>query len=81
MVPQYILWFARAGRARAAQEPLSAWLLRIARDNADISVGPLQKLLRLHYRYRFDPNGLSALEREALAVEVQRWLQVHASIR
>ena len=29
----------------------------------------LQELLRLHYRYRFDPNGLSQPDREALRRE------------
>ena len=72
-------WITRAGCARAAHEPLSAWLVRIARDSTDISVDPLHELLRLHYRYRFDPHGLSAPEREALAVEAQRWLQAHAN--
>jgi hypothetical protein len=28
--------------------------------------GPLGELLRLHYRHRFDPRGLSAAEREEL---------------
>lgn len=71
----------RAGCARAPHEPLSTWLIRIAREHADISAAPLQELLRLHYRYRFDPRGLSAPERDALAVQAQRWLQRHASLR
>ncbi len=70
----------RAGCARAAHEPLGAWLMRIARERADISVVPLQDLLRLHYRYRFDPRGLPASERDALATQAQRWLEMHTRL-
>lgn len=69
----------RAGCARAPHESLSAWLARIGGDHANINVAPLQELLRLHYRYRFDPRGLTAQERETLAAQAQRWLQMHAS--
>jgi len=31
----------------------------------------LQKLLRLHYRHRFDPRGLNGPERETLMQEVK----------
>jgi hypothetical protein len=31
--------------------------------------GALQELLRLHYRYRFDPRGLTPADREALRRE------------
>ena len=65
----------RAGCARAPHEPLGIWLARIGRERADIAVAPLQDLLRLHYRYRFDPHGLSADERRMLGEEAKRWLQ------
>lgn len=65
----------RAGFARAPHEPLGNWLARIGRERADVAVAPLEELLRLHYRYRFDPQGISAAERRALAEQAQRWLQ------
>jgi len=34
----------------------------------------LQELLRLHYRHRFDPQGLSATEREQLRREAKACL-------
>jgi hypothetical protein len=68
----------RAGCARAPHEPLSAWLTRSGRERADIGVGELQELLRLHYRYRFDPRGLSGPERAALTDQARRWLLAHA---
>jgi protein-glutamine gamma-glutamyltransferase len=71
---------ARAGCTRAADEPLAAWLARIARERNDIAVAPLQALLRLHYRYRFDPQGLNAEERAALGAQARRWLQAHVAL-
>ncbi len=67
--------FARRGLARHSSEPLSHWLGRAAADPALADArGPLQDLLRLHYRYRFDPLGLSPSEREALRLEARACL-------
>lgn len=57
----------RRGLSRAPGEPLSDWLQRAGRDPqlADAQA-LLQELLRLHYRYRFDPLGLSPEERDSL---------------
>jgi hypothetical protein len=71
---------ARAGLARGAGESLGAWLARIGRERADIAVAPLQELLRLHYRYRFDPLGLDAAERRALGAQARSWLQAHSGL-
>jgi len=53
--------------ARRGDETLAIWLARAAAEPAlrDTSVD-LREILRLHYAYRFDPQGLSAPEREAL---------------
>jgi transglutaminase-like putative cysteine protease len=64
--------------ARAPGEPLTVWLARI--DSAHvpgITVGPLSAVLALHYRYRFDPDGLPAAERQALAASAYGWLAEH----
>jgi hypothetical protein len=60
------------GFLRQACEPLSAWLQRAAADPGltDVSA-PLRALLLLHYRYRFDPRGLSRPERDALRVQAR----------
>ena len=61
----------RRGIHREPGEPLSNWLLRLQRDPELASLqATLQQLLLLHYRYRFDPRGLSAAERGALRREV-----------
>lgn len=60
------------GLVRAPSETLSAWLMRAAADPALADLhGPLQTLLRLHYRLRFDPLGLEPAEREALRREAR----------
>jgi len=60
------------GLVRRPNETLSDWLERAA---AEPSLAELQDslraLLRLHYRYRFDPNGLSDTHREELRREAR----------
>lgn len=58
------------GHPRQPGEPLSSWLVRAAADPVLAPVrASLQELLRLHYRYRFDPQGLSQSDREGLRRE------------
>jgi hypothetical protein len=58
------------GAMRQPGELLSTWLLRASADPALADMRRrLQELLRLHYRYRFDPEGLSQPDREALRSE------------
>ena len=62
---------SKRGLIRNPSEPFSAWLQRIAEEPEfspfrDI----LPSMLRLHYRYRFDPKGLNDNERESLRSEV-----------
>ncbi len=66
---------AGSGAARRPSEPLSNWLRRVAADPGWVELsGPMQKLLWLHYRYRFDPLGLDENERQALRRESQACL-------
>ena len=67
---------AELGVARLPGETLSAWLERALTRPVPANLrGPLQELLRLHYRYRFDPRGLSREERETLRREAQTCLE------
>ncbi len=60
------------GLTRLPSEPLSNWLSGLLNDPAlDRAREHFRQLLRLHYRYRFDPHGLSAEDREALRREAQ----------
>jgi hypothetical protein len=59
------------GLKRESSEPLSEWLDRLlGQPGFSVTPSPLQELLRLHYRYRFDPQGLSKAERERLRRQV-----------
>jgi hypothetical protein len=64
---------AERGAQRQPSEPLSAWLRRVSADPAWTDMrSRLQELLNLHYRHRFDPQGLSQTDREALRREAAR---------
>ncbi|HTB84921.1 MAG TPA: transglutaminase domain-containing protein [Candidatus Sulfotelmatobacter sp.] len=58
---------AARGVPRQAGENFSDWLERALSERSlrDLRA-PLHGLLRLHYRYRFDPDGLNAEQREEL---------------
>jgi protein-glutamine gamma-glutamyltransferase len=73
---------AERGVARLASEPLSDWLARALADPtlSDLRV-PLQALLHLHYRYRFDPRGLDPTERKALEHEAKACLEQLARMK
>jgi len=67
---------AERGVPRGASEPLNEWLERVA-ETPGISElrGPLEELLRLHYRYRFDPLVLNEADREVLRAETRVCLE------
>lgn len=63
------------GLFREPGEPLSAWLQRAIKDSRLAKLKqPLENILLLHYRYRFDPQGLDPSERQMLRQEVQTFL-------
>ncbi len=62
---------ARNGLPREPGESLSVWLQRATSDSQLAPLKqPLENVLMLHYRYRFDPRGLTQSERQALRSEV-----------
>jgi protein-glutamine gamma-glutamyltransferase len=62
------------GFSRAEDEPLGAWLERV-NGAAPRNGVPLEELLKLHYRYRFDPLGLGLEERTRLRDKSVAWLK------
>jgi hypothetical protein len=55
------------GLDRNPSEPTGEWLIRVAKEPSLGEIRDLLKaLLQLHYRYRFDPEGLGPDDREAL---------------
>lgn len=63
------------GLKRYPWETLSAWLNRIEHTSpATILLDIPRKALALHYRYRFDPRGLSAAEKTRMESMISAWL-------
>lgn len=67
----------KRGLERQPGETCAQWVRRAANDAGFAGTAPeaLIELLQLHYRYRFDPRGLSRSEREDLAERVRHWLE------
>lgn len=64
------------GLLRGPNEPLAEWLERASSEPSLVELkGSLRALLGLHYRYRFDPNGLSEAHREELRREARTCLE------
>ena len=63
------------GAGRHPTEPVSRWLVRVMTDPALAGrQRQFRELLRLHYRYRFDPRGLTPTDRETLRREAKACL-------
>jgi protein-glutamine gamma-glutamyltransferase len=68
--------FAGHGLYRAAHETPLDWLARLRAHPLMAALGEsFQDVLRLHYRYRFDPAGLGPTERAELRSTVQQCLR------
>ena len=63
------------GYARYAWETWSSWISRIEHQSPPISTETLKGLLVIHYRYRFDPEGINSEDRAVLKLNTQRWLE------
>ena len=72
---------AKRGLARTEAESMAAWLER-ALQSPELTVlrPPLEQLLHLHYRYRFDPHGLGKRDREVLRKQTSKCLEQLAGI-
>jgi hypothetical protein len=67
---------AERGIVRQTNETLADWLHRaLASPALAQSRNRLEDLLRLHYRYRFDPQGLTPIDREELKKEAKVCLE------
>jgi len=70
--------FAKQGLGRRVEETAFSWAKRIqARLTADQQKS-LHEIQELHYRLRFDPAGVSEVQRKELAERVQRWMSLPA---
>ncbi len=64
------------GYERYPWEPLASWIERMERNDPSppFSFSALRSILHVHYRYRFDPMGISQDEKAAFTLQVQKWL-------
>jgi transglutaminase-like putative cysteine protease len=65
------------GHARKPLEVTPDWLARLAAARVDTD--GLAEIVALHYRHRFDPEGLAAEERARLRAQVEAWLARQAA--
>ncbi|MFC1821403.1 transglutaminase domain-containing protein [Thermodesulfobacteriota bacterium] len=66
------------GFMRHPWETLSRWINRIDGSRlSPSSTASLRTILNLHYRYRFDPQGITPHEKRTLNDEVHAWLAAH----
>ena len=56
---------AKAGLARGNEETTGQWLGRVTQETPTLAE-TLSRIVRLHYKYRFNPEGLESAEREEL---------------
>ncbi len=65
----------KRARARGKGEPLGRWLALLEdRDEIEGIDELVSEVLPVHYRYRFDPQGISEEERAHLKQFVRRWI-------
>lgn len=62
------------GLARLPSETVRKWLGRLEQELPDAYMSELHQIIDLHYRYRFDPQGLTEEDREKLKQMIQSWL-------
>lgn len=62
------------GLARLPSETVRKWLGRLEQELPASYMSELHQIIDLHYRYRFDPQGLTDEERETLKRMIQSWL-------
>jgi hypothetical protein len=66
---------------REPGEPLTHWIQDITNASPVVSFHALQPILILHYRYRFDPEGLTPAEKATLQSSVQAWVERYEAER
>jgi protein-glutamine gamma-glutamyltransferase len=62
------------GLARQSAETALQWMLRLQQRIPEAKMMPLNQIIDLHYRYRFDPEGISPEDRTQLKEMIKAWL-------
>jgi hypothetical protein len=70
-----------SGFRRNPWETLSRWIEKIEESESSlVSTESLRSILELHYRYRFDPVGITQAEKSELESKVRSWLTQHPNL-
>ncbi len=72
---QLVDWHTTQGLQRPVSEPLASWLQAMNGTDHQSRRELLAEILRLHYRYRFDPVGINPSERHKLGELVSLWFK------
>ena len=65
----------KSGFVRHPTDTLQNWIGKLQKNpSATLWIKDLRSILDLHYRYRFDPNGIKTTERAALKSDTKAWL-------
>jgi len=70
----------QAGLGRRPGEPIGAWITRLEQPPKPVAnAGLLRTIVHLHYAYRFDPEGETENQRQAIRERVDEWMGKRAS--
>lgn len=68
-----------SGFTRHHSETMKKWLSRLEKDlPASYAINELKGIIELHYRYRFDPQGITPAERGRLKSAIRSWLETRS---
>jgi protein-glutamine gamma-glutamyltransferase len=62
------------GLERKASETVKQWILRLRQKLPNAKMNHLNEIIDLHYRYRFDPQGIMQDDHAQLRSMIQSWL-------
>jgi transglutaminase-like putative cysteine protease len=62
------------GLARQSSETVRQWIVRLKQKLPEAQMNHLDQIIDLHYRYRFDPQGIVQEDRAKLRSMIQTWL-------
>ncbi len=71
---------SEVGLNRHPSEALSVWMQRLQAELPATQLDHLRSILELHYRYRFDPNGMEVSDRAKLTSLCHQWLEEYRQL-
>jgi protein-glutamine gamma-glutamyltransferase len=66
---------AEWGLERQSSETPRQWIARLKQKLPESQMNQLNQIIDLHYRHRFDPEGITEADREQLRSMIQVWLK------